>query len=70
MVTLCLSYNPYLWIREPGEVRVQIEFDAFRGTWQCDTSDQEDQQHDVGEGGSDIHDLPSKREKRVRREWE
>lgn len=65
-----LSYNPYLWIREPGEVWVQIELDAFRGTWQCDTSDQEDQQHDVREGGSDIHDLPRRREKRVRQEWE
>lgn len=64
-----LRCNPYLWVREPGEVRVQIELDAFGGTWQGDASDQEDQQHDVGEGCRDIHDLP-RREKRVRPGWQ
>ena len=50
--------NSYLWVGEPGEVRVQVELDAFGGPRQRDPSDQEDQQHDIGERRSDIHHLP------------
>jgi hypothetical protein len=55
--------SPYLWVREPGQVRVQVELDAFSGPWQRDPSDQEDQKHNIGEGRSDIYDL-FKREER------
>lgn len=50
--------NSYLWVGEPGEVGVQVELDAFGGPGQRDPSDQEDQQHDIGERRSDIHHLP------------
>ena len=50
--------NSYLWVREPGKVGVQVELDAFGGPGQRDPSDQEDQQHDIGERRGDIHHLP------------
>ena len=50
--------DSYLWVGEPGEVGVQVELDAFGGPRQRDPSDQEDQQHDIGECRGDIHHLP------------
>lgn len=62
-----LANDTYLWVREPGEVRVQVELDAFRGPRQRDPSDQEDQKHNVGECCSDIYNLPKKGETRIKK---
>lgn len=50
--------NAYLWVGEPGEVRVQVELDAFGCPWQREPADQEDQKHDIGECRGDIYNLP------------
>lgn len=52
-----LANDTYLWVREPGKVRVQVELDAFGGPRQRDPSDQEDQKHNVGEWHGDIYNL-------------
>lgn len=66
-VTVHRASNPYLRVREPGEVGIQVELDAFRGPRQRDPSDQEDQKHDIGERCSDVYNLLGKEEERIRR---
>lgn len=43
---------------EAVEVDVQVGADAVGGAGQCDTVDQEDEQHQVRQRGRDPHDLP------------
>lgn len=62
--------DSYLWVGEPGEVRVQVELDAFGGPRQRDPSDQENQKHNIGECRSDIYNLPKKRETRIKTAWQ
>lgn len=65
--TVHWAEDSYLWVREPGEVRVQVELDAFGSPRQRDPSDQEDQEHDIGEGRGDVYNLPRRRETRMKK---
>ena len=47
----------YHGVGEAGRVRVEVELDALPGSWQCHPSDQQDQQHSVGECGRHVHHL-------------
>lgn len=61
------SKQLYLWVGEPGEVRIQVELDAFGGPGQGDPSDQEDQKHDIGKCCSDVYNLPRGGEERIKK---
>lgn len=47
----------YLRVFETLQVWVQVELDSFRCSWQSDAADQQNDQHDEGEGSSDVHNL-------------
>lgn len=59
--------DSYLRVREPGEVRVQVELDALWGPGQRDPSYQEDQQHDVGECCGHVYNLGTRGEERIKK---
>lgn len=40
-----------LRVRELPEVRREVEEDPLLGSWQCDSPEQEDEEHEVGIGG-------------------
>lgn len=47
----------YLWVLEAGDVRIQVEFDAFSSTWQGQSTDQQHQKHGKRESGSEVDNL-------------
>lgn len=47
----------YLWVFEAFEVRIQVELDARRSTWQSYAADQQDDKHDKWECGRDVDNL-------------
>ena len=46
-----------LWVHQLGEVWRDVELDPFSRPRQGDSPDQENEQHEVGEGGGDVDDL-------------
>lgn len=47
----------YLWVGQAGVVGFQVVDDALAGTGQRDPTHQQHHQHDVGEGGRQVHHL-------------
>lgn len=47
----------YLWVLQTSEVRVQVELDASRSTWQRHTTNQQHDEHDKRERGCDVDHL-------------
>ena len=47
----------YLSISHPIPVRVKIELDTLSGTWQSDTTDQQDSHQDVRTRSREVHNL-------------
>lgn len=47
----------YLWIGEPRWVWVEVEDDPIHGSRQSESTDQQDDQHQVGERGREVHHL-------------
>ena len=52
-----MTTNSHLWIRESGELRLQIEQDSIASSLQSSTSDKKDEQNQVGKQGSEVHNL-------------
>lgn len=50
----------YLWIPQAGDVGVQIELDASPCTGQCQSTNQQHQEHGKREGGREVDDLGRK----------
>ena len=47
----------YHGVGEAGRVRVEVELDPVDGPWQRQPPDQQHHQHQVGEGGREVHHL-------------
>ena len=47
----------YLWVLQAADVRVQIKLDACACTGQCQSTDQQHQEHGEGEGGREVDNL-------------
>lgn len=47
----------YAWISDLTKVRLQVIFHALDSPWQCHPSEEEDDQHHVGECSSEVHYL-------------
>ena len=47
----------YLRVRETCKVGIEIEDDPVDGSRQCDSTHQQNEQHDVGEGGCEVSSL-------------
>ena len=55
---LCCCGNPDFGVPELLKIRFQVELDALGGTRESYTSKEQDDQHDIREGGREVHDLP------------
>ena len=47
----------HLGLCESGEVRRQVEYDTFSGSGQGDASEEQDDEHKVGEQRGEVHNL-------------
>ena len=47
----------HLRVTEPAQVGVEVELDTQVGPGQSDAPDEQHHQHDVGEGGCEVHHL-------------
>lgn len=47
----------YLWVSEAGWVWVEVELDTIYCPRQCESTDQQHHQHQIGEGGSEVDHL-------------
>lgn len=56
VASACLTPT-HLGVCQPGNVRFQVEDDPLGGTWQRDTSHQQNDKHHVREGGSEVNNL-------------
>lgn len=54
MITRVCSYT---WISELAEVRREVESKPLCSSWECHPTKEEDEEHQVGEGSSEVHDL-------------
>ena len=52
-----MTTNSHLWIRESGEIRLQIEQDSIASSLQSSTSHKKDEQNQVGKQRSEVHNL-------------
>lgn len=50
----------YLWVRQPSQVRVEVEVDSPGGSRQSDPSDQQDDEHSIREGCCEVNNLDGK----------
>lgn len=56
----CTPLDPtllYLRVLKAADVRVQVEFDAFAGTWQGQSTDQQHQKHSKWESSGEVDNL-------------
>lgn len=58
---LIMTVSSYFWISEPAEVRVEVIFQSFSGAWERHTTEEEDDQHQVGECSSEVHHLQTQK---------
>lgn len=54
---LCHGVDPDLGVAQFGEVGHEVELDAEEGAGQCDASNEEDREEDVGEQGREVDHL-------------
>lgn len=58
----------YLWVGQAGVVRFEVVDDALHCSGQRGATHQQHQQHDVGEGGGQVHHLKQMQNVSERRE--
>ena len=50
-------HTQYLWVSQACWIRVEVELDAISCSRQSEPSDQQYQQHHIGEGSCEVHHL-------------
>lgn len=56
-VFVCVCVCPYLWVRQAGDVGFEVVDDALGRSGQGGTTHQQHKQHDIWEGGCQVHHL-------------
>lgn len=56
-VFVCVCVSPYLWVRQAGDVGFEVVDDALGRSGQGGTAHQQHKQHDIWEGGCQVHHL-------------
>lgn len=54
---LCDGVDPHLGLPQLGQIRGDVELDAFHGAGQSDSTDQQDGEQHVWEQSGEIHNL-------------
>lgn len=54
---LIITTGSYLWVSELAEVRGEVVFQAICSSWECHSTEEEEEQHQVGKCSCEIHHL-------------
>lgn len=58
---LIMTVSSYIGISELSEVRGEVISQSLPSTWECHSTDEEDEQYQVGEAGSEVHHLQTQK---------
>lgn len=56
-----MTVSSYIGISELSEVRGEVISQSLPSTWECHSTDEEDEQYQVGEAGSEVHHLQTQK---------
>lgn len=52
--------SSYIWITDLAEVWVEVIHQSLPRSWECHSTEEEDQEHQVGERSCEVHYLQTK----------